>query len=441
MARMTIPAAYLARKEREMALIDSGLATTLALPPPHDVADAIDQKFKLAAALRAERSLSSWAITETARPEIQHWQWGAYEFGYGYQRADLEVRGPAIYTALDVPGRGRAVETLYTGSGMSAIATLLTALLHVRGPLCVHAGRGGYGETRELCERYGERIRWVPRRRTRAADPQTAGTHIALVDSMSGDLPHGDDPMQHGTELVVFDTTCFWRDSGRVGRVLRWAHRHDVPVALVRSHAKLDCLGVEYGRLGSLVLAWRRHPGTVWMKDLVSEARSAIRLLGVAAIPAHFPPFAGGAVYAACSAARTAAIVRNTRRLAARLIATPVGRGVKVYPHGLYLTIQPQGELRIQDVKRAISGLCDALADSGLPVKHAGSFGFDFVALEWFPDPLTRRNVIRVAPGDVPATTMDAVAHGIVGWFALQSVALVTPQAPASSADHALSGR
>jgi len=197
-----------------------------------------------------------------------------------------------------------------------------------------------------------------------------------------------------------------------------------VPLALIRSHAKLDGLGIEYGRLGSIVFSWRR--AGVRLRDLVHAARDTVRLIGAAPVPAHFPPFTGTDAYRRISARRTAAIIRATRRLRDALRDTALAPGLGLYAHGMYLTIALGGDLRVKDVKRAVDALCEALIGQGLPVRHAGSFGFDFVALEWFPDPSTRRNVIRIAPGDLPASVMDRVADGIVRWFSLQTAALGT---------------
>jgi len=151
------------------------------------------------------------------------------------------------------------------------------------------------------------------------------------------------------------------------------------------------------------------------------------------AVPAHFAPFTGDDDYAPLCASRTASIMRATRRLARRLGASALAGSVKRYLHELYLTLAPRGELRVRDVKRAVDHLCEALASAALPVRHAGSFGFDFVAVEADWHPLTRRNVIRIAPGDLPPGVLDEVADGIVRWFAAQHAGIAPPRKTAAA--------
>ena len=425
--------AYLARKRREIGLIAGCFDVPVAEAAPANAAEAIDEKFRLAGALRAERSLSSWAITETARPEIQRWRVGAYQFSFGYQRADLEVRGPSVYDVPVLRPQPRQ-HTLYTGSGMSAVAVVFTALLRLRQRVHVLAFPGFYSETRELLESFGNhvtvaaaagRMQTAKRpaalasRTTRIVQSPADAMRVLLVDScVSAGFDGYRDLHADHFDLVVFDTTCFWQDSARIRRVITWALRAGVPLVLVRSHAKLDALGIEYGRLGSAVFLWQpANVHAVWMRELRRCAETSVRLYGVAAIPAHFPPFTGTEAYRRASRARTAAIVRNTRRMARHLSLALGCDTVRQFQHGLYLALKPERDMQIDDVKRAAQDLCSTLARQGLLVKHAGSFGFDFVAVEWFCDAIARRNVIRVTGADLPFALIDRVVDGIEAWW------------------------
>ena len=411
---------YLDRKFREISLLNSCLASPLDLQRPASAGMAIEQKFRLAAAIKAERSLQNWSFTETARSLTQRAKSGAFEFGYGYQRADLHILGPPIYRALCSPITNVVQQTMYTGSGMSAMAALLTALLRLRDSAEVLIPQGCYSETRELIESFGGLFRILPLEAWRRLRRSTKGvTRIALLDSSvrSGFFGFLGAPI-HDIDLVIFDTTCFWRSSARIERVVNWALHSKLPLALVRSHAKLDCLGIEYGRLGSVVVASPQQ-GILsgrpeWIIDLSRQTSDSVRLFGFAPIPASFPPFTGTRQFERCSVLRIAAIIRNNRRMAGLLSAELGGtRVVSAFQHGLYLTLMPSRDLSIQRARGLAAALCDELISSALPVSHSGSFGFDFVAIEWFADSSSRRNVIRVAASDLPSSLIDQVAEGI----------------------------
>jgi hypothetical protein len=418
---METAAAYLQRKSREIALLNACLNTPLTLPSPDSPAEVIKQKFQIAAALKAEYAIQDWAVTETAWAHPGKIRAGPFEFSYDYQRADLEVQGPSFY-AFEHP---ELHDTLYTSSGMSAISALLFASAKLMPTAELLVLPGSYGETLELLESHVRHVRTV-RLNHPAEDLAAPGerSRILLLDTSTP---------SHGIEstlrcpspfldLVIFDTTCFSSGSGRIGRVLRWAHRCRLPVVLVRSHTKLDSLGLEYGRLGSAVFVGARAPvttpGLERLKTLAIEMRRAVRLFGGAALPANFSPFVGSEHYRALTDNRVASILRNSRRTA-RYFAEVLG-GSSAEPrfaHGLYLTLAPKRPMDEGHARKLADELSADLSQAGMPLRHAGSFGFDFGATEWFHDRTSDRYVVRVAVPDLPTLLWDEVAKAIAGWW------------------------
>jgi hypothetical protein len=415
---------YLDRKHEELTLLNGFLGTPLGLRPPVSVAEVIEQKFRLAAALKAEHALHDWALTETAWAHQGRLRAGPFEFSYDYQRADLDVRGPPFYR-LD--SSVAANNTIYTSSGMAAISALLLASVRLMPEADILALPGSYGETLELIENYTPQLRLVRLERSPAeVAPNAARWRIFLFDSCTsaGAFEATLQCANPQLDLVICDTTCLSSGSGRIRRILSWARRWDIPIILVRSHTKLDSLGLEYGRLGSAVfVACEKRVGTAkqaGLQELATEMRNAVRLFGGAALPAHFPPYVGAKAYRALTDKRVAAMLRNSRRTARYFAsALPSSSAELHFAHGLYVTLAPKRMLDEKQTKEVAAYLCSDLTKAGMPLRHAGSFGFDFGAAEWFRDTTRNRYVVRIAVPDLPTPLWDQVARAVIQWWSV----------------------
>jgi hypothetical protein len=414
--------AYLDRKHQELALLNGFLASPLPLRCPVSADEVIAQKFHIAAALKADHSLHDWALTETAWAHPGRVRAGPFEFSYDYQRADLEVRGPAFY---QFDGLAAESETVYTGSGMAAISALLLASARVVSEADLLVLPGSYGETLELIERHARHLRLL--RLKRSPDEVAPSPHrprILLFDSYMPAAAYEATLVcvKPRLDLIVFDTTCFAAGSGRIRRVLRWADRWQIPVVLVRSHTKLDSLGVEYGRLGSAVfipckgrLAAPKQEG---LTHLTSEMRNAVRLFGGAALPAHFPPYVGTKAYRMLTSRRIAAILRNSRRTVRHFASALPGSTAELhFAHGLYVTLASDRLVDERQGRQIAAELARDVGKAGLPLRHAGSFGFDFAAAEWFYHSIGDRYAVRIAVADLPTALWDQVAQAVAEWW------------------------
>jgi len=411
---------YLDRKFEELKLLNSCLSDPLTLGRPGSIAEVIQTKFQLTALLRAAHETQDWNATETAWSSNARPSSGGFRFRYDYQRADLEVEGPSFYALESHHFR----QTIYAASGMAAMASLLLALSKLTGGAEVFALPGSYGETLELFKGYAGQLRLIVGSLEASVSASCCRPRILLLDSCisSRDFADAISAQDTGFDLVVFDTTCFASTSTRVGRVVRWCRRRGIPLVLVRSHNKLDTLGAEYGRLGSVSLLSNGNesnlPKTIDLELLTNETRDAIRLLGNGALPAHFPPYVGDATYSNLTRRRIAAILRNgrasSRLLASHLTGVPSQLNLV---HGLYVTLGSHAPLDEAAARQAAGAMSSELSAAGFPIHHAGSFGFDFAATEWFYDPTADRYSVRVAISDLPSEIWSDLMRAIRDWW------------------------
>lgn len=345
-------------------------------------------KMRAAAALKAGFVQRHEDCTETDW-SARTYSAGPFRFSYDYQRADLVTTGPPPYGDLfSGPDVGRVI---YTSGGMAGMTAILLALRQRNSALALPAGC--YAETRELQEFLG-----------------SAKVSIPFIDSAA---PFLRAPDQRHADVAVFDTSCFAPTSGSI-RLWTAQLRHIAPVVvLVRSHHKLDMLGTEFGRLGSvLMLAEPR------LREPVERAiRDAVRLIGAAAKPEDFPPFSGQDSFQRLTRARTANIISNTRQLR-RTLAERAIENV-AFRHGLYVDVVFAGERDRESMSKRAEDLAAALG--GGRIRHAGSFGFDFTATEWTDHPLRHEVALRIAPGDQPRASFTQLARDIAARLAGKS--------------------
>ncbi len=386
---------YLDRKARELALIENTLHET---PPPLNTTNLptiFKRKFKSAALCRAEMAAHQWSRTETSWSSGPCGS-GAFQFDYDYQRADLKVEGPPVYAVGGLEG---LMPTLYTASGMAAISASLLAVRRLW-PRCSFDIRAdGYPETRELIALLDQ-------------EHPEQSTRIAVIDS-TVDTPLSARRRLHGATAAIFDTSCFAASSGRIRTIVELARARDIPMVLVRSHTKLDCFGLDYGRLGSIVAVTAMTYSPV--PALHTLMADFIRLNGSAALPMHFPPFAGSKAFRELSRARTAWTIRCTRLIEHRLRST--GVPLRSFGHGLYLVLYPCPFSGKDDACVAATDIVARLIAAGVPARQAGSFGFDFFGCDWFEDPQTHEVGIRLSIGDLPNNFVECAINVICAWL------------------------
>jgi hypothetical protein len=184
--------------------------------------------------------------------------------------------------------------------------------------------------------------------------------------------------------VVLFDTTCYDVDAPEIMRVVERCLYEGVLCVLVRSHIKIDTLGLEYGRLGSIVFVLPRpcDPASAGLAQRLRRRASDFLIkVGAGFSPHTFFPLHSDVEFRRLNGERNAIMRDNNLRGAATLCQEIHERSTmrfRSYHHGRFLFLQPA----VDDWSAAFArSLRRALDETGAYVRIAPSFAYDFVGI------------------------------------------------------------
>ncbi len=419
---------YWERKNDEVALLREHLGIEGG-PAIVTVPDLVREKQHLRAQMIARFIASHPHLTESnlGNPGMEI---DGASLGFNYQRYDMRLRrkpfAPWIYPAL-ASRRLCSLGFLCT-SGMSAVTAVLTALDLIHGdarPL--YLAPDTYFETRQFIRDYLYQLKPVSE-----LPSVLVRCGVLVLDSIC----HVDPLARLGacaldaTCAVVLDTTCYDVSAPEIERVVERCRADGVPCVLVRSHLKIDTLGLEYGRLGSIVIVLPRPcqgSRARFVRHLRRRIADFLVKTGTGFSIASYFPLSSHPTFRRLNGRRNAAMRDNNLRCAAALseIVHPRSEArVVAYHHGRFLflhTPDPSG--------RQAGALAHALLEAGICARPAPSFGYDFTSITRLTGPsILNGDNLRISLPDFSAEELELCIETIAR-FAIERF----PAQPTSS--------
>jgi hypothetical protein len=384
-------------------------AAHVETPAASTVDELVAQKRRLRAQIQG-RFVASFPLYTESNLSGMAPRLGGAPIYWSYRRFDQKLFPPVerIHPAL----KGRVAFTLYANSGMAAISAALDAIDSVADegtPLGMPL------------DAYFESLR-ATRRCTRlrvSIDSAPRGIHY--VDSITTEDRTRFDA--RGLLAVLFDTTCYDAASPRIAVLVDRCAEARVPCLLLRSHLKLDCLGLEYARLGSITFVLPPKPAreqVLFVKRVRLAAQDRLALTGGTFLPEALFPLDDDAEAQALNRARNEAIFANHAWAGPRLKAECAPTGVTLPHHGCFVILRPVLD-SIWAGGRYLKRLIAALQQNGLAAREAPSFGYDLIAGTLLRVPERRMSSIRVALPDWDASmiarSVEVIAAEAASWL------------------------
>ncbi|MBI3535043.1 MAG: hypothetical protein HY072_06110 [Deltaproteobacteria bacterium] len=239
---------YWERKNLELDWLRS-IGAQIPQRSPHDYFDLIDFKRKARVSLLLKNYSSLSQMTESC------WELSCNPaFNFTYQRFDLR---PSSHEFNAYGNKQEVYPMFFTSSGMSAICSFFIALSQIfEGMFNLQGMPGRYFETTRLLAKL--KINISDNNNHKIFQDKTVfkpeSKYFLYLDTIAKHCPFDQiqDSMLECNYAVIIDTTCESRQSEKLWNFINRCINKSIPCVLIRSHLKLDSLGLEFARLGSI---------------------------------------------------------------------------------------------------------------------------------------------------------------------------------------------
>ncbi len=299
---------------------------------------------------------------------------GEYLFRFEYQRYDAKLEyNNYDYNFYDL--KNIHSKTLFTNCGMSAIYVLLNSLKK-SGRFKLIYEKDAYFETQKIIKQFG----------------MNKGKKVFYYDSISDFFTFD---INCKNRLVIMDTTCYHPHDYK-NCIMKLLNNNNI-VILVRSHVKLDMLGLEYSYLGSIsffvpdCINKRRFS---FLKALIKDTMELCGTIGVYAIEENIFPLLNDPQLILLNKERIYRINDNNLYFYNRLCQNSK---IILHKHKLFLTL----ETDYSDLRELVIFVKELSQKSNGLAYYSPSFGFDYIALDTYYDLINKKNTVRISIGDV----------------------------------------
>lgn len=329
---------------------------------------------------------------------------GKFNFSFDYQRYDMEIKFDNFleffYNCFE-----KNYYYYFTNCGMSALFSTFSAFKKYN--YDIERLGNIYVETERLLDDY-------------ILKEDTCVGTVLYIDSSSfidlNELLKNKDLSKYSA--FIFDTTDYLDDISLP--IINKLLEYNKIICLVRSHIKLDMLGTEWNKLGSICVINPKdisNEDKKLSKDLKETINVFLSVIGGFAYPENMPLIWNNDNFKEINKKRIDIIKNNTLYLYNRL--TEVFDKSKIcYPfHGMFILLRINHKLNLDKVDEEIDKYIAVSKYKGL-INFSDSFGLDYYAISnyWecmqdkYPD-------VRVIVPDYPEEINQKIVDELIGWL------------------------